>query len=97
MEAGCGSVRDWVLSYSTWNARRPSAGLMLDGDANAAPAPKIVAPVASTEKAMDTSDRFASTRLFAADELSSLTAMRLRLGAKGKESLSELDEFADES
>ncbi len=75
MEAGCGSVRDWVLSYSTWNARRPSPGLMLDGDANAAPAPKIVAPVASTEKAMDMNDRFASTRLFAADELSTRTVM----------------------
>ena len=97
MEAGCGSVRDWVPSYSTWNARRPSPGLTLDGDANAAPAPKIVAPVASTEKAMDMNDRFASTRLFAADELSTLTAMTFRLGAKGKGSLSELGEFADES
>jgi hypothetical protein len=81
-----------------WNAKSASPGATDDGDANAAPAPKIVAPVASTEKAIDTNDRFASIRLFAAgDMLSTLTAMRLRLGVKGKESLSELDEFADES
>jgi hypothetical protein len=52
--------------------------------------------VASTENAIDINDRFASTRLFAVDELSTFTAMTLRLSAKGKESLSELDEFADE-
>ncbi|WP_156751188.1 hypothetical protein [Mycobacterium sp. 1245111.1] len=53
--------------------------------------------MASTEKAIDMNDRFASTRLFAVDELSTFTAMTLRLGAKGKESLSELGEFVDES
>jgi hypothetical protein len=71
---------------------------MLDGDANAAPAPKSVAPVASTEKAIDMIDRFASMRPSAADELLSTCCVISRtVMAKGKESLSELDEFADES
>lgn len=70
---------------------------MLDGEASAAPAPKKAAPVANTEKAIDMNDRFASTRLFAAGELSTTSAMGLRLGAKGKESLSELGEFGGES
>ena len=49
---------------------------MLDGDANAAPAPKIVAPVASTENAIDMTDRFASTRLLTGgDMLSMLTVI----------------------
>jgi hypothetical protein len=90
-------VRGYVPNYLPWNAKSASPGATDDGDANAAPAPKIVAPVATTEKAIDMNDRFASTRLFAVDELSTLTAMTLRLSAKGKESLSELDEFADES
>jgi hypothetical protein len=49
---------------------------MLEGDANAAPAPKIAAPVASTENAIDMTDRFASTQLSTAgDTLSTLTAI----------------------
>ncbi|WP_343571882.1 hypothetical protein [Mycobacterium sp.] len=71
---------------------------MLDGDANAAPAPKIAAPVANTERVIDMTDRFASTRPFAAgDLLSMFAAMVLRLVAKGKQSLSELGEFGGES
>ena len=82
---------------------------MLDGEANAAPAPKNAAVVARIEKAIDFIERFASTRPFTAgDMLSTLTAipsshrtrkitLRSRLSAKGKESLSELDEFACES
>jgi hypothetical protein len=58
---------------------------MLDGDANAAPAPKKVAPAASTERAVDKKDRLASTRQFTAGELlSTLAVMMLRLVAKGK-------------
>jgi hypothetical protein len=49
---------------------------MLEGEAMAAPAPKIVAPVASTEKAIDTNDRLASTRPFTAEDmLSTLNAI----------------------
>lgn len=48
---------------------------MLDGDAIAAPAPKIVAPVASTESAIDMTDRFASALLAAGDALSTLKAI----------------------
>jgi hypothetical protein len=58
---------------------------MLDGDANAAPAPKKVAPAASTERAVDKADRLASTRPVTAGELlSTLAFMMLRLVAKGK-------------
>jgi hypothetical protein len=58
---------------------------MLDGEANAAPAPKKVAPAASTERVVDKNDRFASTRPFTAGELlSTLVFMMLRLVAKGK-------------
>jgi hypothetical protein len=58
---------------------------MLDGDANAAPAPKKVAPAASTERAVDKNDRLASSRPFTAGELlSTLASMMLRLVAKGK-------------
>jgi hypothetical protein len=66
---------------------------MLDGDASAAPAPKMDAPAASTENAIDMADRFASMRPFTAEELLSTRAvMTLRLMAKAKESLSVLDE-----
>jgi len=58
---------------------------MLDGEAIAAPAPKKVAPAASTERAVDKNDRFASTRPFTAGEtLSTLVFIMLRLVAKGK-------------
>jgi hypothetical protein len=58
---------------------------MLDGDAIAAPAPKKVAPAASTERAVDKNDRFTSTRSFTAGEmLSTLVFILLRLVAKGK-------------
>jgi hypothetical protein len=58
---------------------------MLDGEANAAPAPKKVTPAASTERAVDKNDRFTSTRPFTAGELlSTLVFMMLRLVAKGK-------------
>jgi hypothetical protein len=58
---------------------------MLDGDANAAPAPKRVTPAASTERTVDKNDRFTSTRPFTAGEtLSTLDSMMLRLVAKGK-------------
>jgi hypothetical protein len=58
---------------------------MLDGEAIAAPAPRKVAPAASTERAADKNDRFASTRPFTAGELlSTLAFMMLRLVAKGK-------------
>lgn len=71
---------------------------MLDGDAIAAPAPRNAAPVASSEKAIDVIDRFASTRtLTAGDVLSSITFMSLTVTTKGKGSLSELDEFGGES
>jgi hypothetical protein len=62
---------------------------MLDGDANAAPAPNIADPVANTERTIDSTDRFTSTRPFAAgDLLSMLDVMILRLVPKGKQSLS---------
>jgi hypothetical protein len=83
---------------------------MLDGEASAAPAPKNAAVVARIEIAIDFVERFTSTRPFTAgDMLSTLTVipsshraaqkitLRSRLRAKGKESLSELGEFADES
>ncbi len=71
---------------------------MLDGEAIAAPAPRNVAPVASTEKAIDTTDLFASTRPVSADDvLLSVAFMLMTVTAKGKGSLSELDEFAGES
>jgi hypothetical protein len=71
---------------------------MLDGDASAAPAPKSVAPAATTERAVDKIDRLASMRPLTADELlSTLASMVLRLMAKGKGSLSELDESVGES
>jgi hypothetical protein len=58
---------------------------MLDGDANAAPAPKKFTPAANTERAVDKNDRLASSRPFTAGELlSSLAFMMLRLVAKGK-------------
>jgi hypothetical protein len=41
---------------------------MLDGEAIAAPAPKNAAPVASSEKAIDMTDRFASMRPFTAED-----------------------------
>jgi hypothetical protein len=55
----CGRRRQ---NYLPWNARRASPGIMLDGEAMAAPAPKNAAPVASSEKAIDMTDRFTSTR-----------------------------------
>ncbi len=71
---------------------------MLDGEAIAAPAPRNPAHVASSEKAIDVTDRFASTRtLIAGDVLSSVAFMRLTVMTKGKGSLSELDEFGGES
>jgi hypothetical protein len=58
---------------------------MLDGDANAAPAPNKVARAASTERAVDKNDRLASSRPVTAGELlSTLAFMMLRLVAKGK-------------
>jgi hypothetical protein len=49
---------------------------MLDGDANAAPAPRNAALVARIEKAIDFIERFASMRLSTAgDMLSTLTAI----------------------
>jgi hypothetical protein len=85
-------------NYPTWNAKSPSPRLMLDGDAKAAPAPNIAAPAANTESAIDITDRFTSTRPFAAgDLLSMLAVMLFRLVPKGKQSLSELDEFGGES
>jgi hypothetical protein len=66
---------------------------MLDGDAIAAPAPKKVAPAASTERAVDKNDRLASARPSTAGELLSILAfIWLTVEAKAKESLSELDE-----
>jgi hypothetical protein len=41
---------------------------MLDGEAMAAPAPKNAAPVASSEKAIDMADRFASGRPLTAED-----------------------------
>jgi hypothetical protein len=41
---------------------------MLDGEAMAAPAPKNAAPVASSEKAIDMTDRFASGRPLTAED-----------------------------
>jgi hypothetical protein len=71
---------------------------MLDGEAIAAPAPKNVAPVASSEKAIDMTDRFASMRPFTTDDvLSSVAFMQLTVMAKGKGSLSVLGEFSGES
>ena len=72
---------------------------MLDGEAIAAPAPKNVAPVASSEKAIDMTDRFASMRPFTTDDdvLSSVAFMLLTVMAKGKGSLSVLGEFSGES
>jgi hypothetical protein len=71
---------------------------MLDGEAIAAPAPRNAAPVASTEKAIDMTDRFASTRPFAADVvLSSVAFMLSTVVTKGKGSLSVLGEFCGES
>jgi hypothetical protein len=64
----------------------------------AAPAPRNAPPVASTEKTTDMTDRFASMRPFTADELlSTCVFMSLTVMAKGKGSLSELDEFGGES
>jgi hypothetical protein len=58
---------------------------MLDGDANAAPAPNKVALAASTERAVDKNDRLASSRPVTAGELlATLAFMMLRLVAKGK-------------
>jgi hypothetical protein len=58
---------------------------MLDGDAIAAPAPRKVAPAASTERVADKNDRLASARPSTAGELlSTLAFMMLRLVAKGK-------------
>jgi hypothetical protein len=71
---------------------------MLDGEAIAAPAPRNVAPVASSEKAIDMTDRFASRRPFTADDvLSSVAFMLLTVMTKGKGSLSLLGEFSGES
>lgn len=70
---------------------------MLDGEAIAAPAPKSAAPVASTEKASDTTDRFVSMRPLAADELlSTCVVMFMTVVPKDKGTLSELDELAGE-
>ena len=79
-------------NYLAWNARNASPGIMLDGEAIAAPAPRNVAPVASTEKALDTTDR-----LVTADDVVSVAFMLMTVTAKGKGSLSELDEFVGES
>ena len=71
---------------------------MLDGEAIAAPAPRNVAPVASSEKAIDMTDRFASRRPLTASELlSSFACMVLTVMTKGKGSLSLLGEFGSES
>ena len=71
---------------------------MLDGDAIAAPAPKKVAPAASTERAADKNDRLASARPSTAGELlSTLVFISLTVVAKAKGSLSELDESGGES
>jgi hypothetical protein len=71
---------------------------MLDGEAIAAPAPRNVAPVASSEKAIDMTDRFASRRSLTVDDvLSSCALMLLTVMTKGKGSLSELGEFGGES
>jgi hypothetical protein len=71
---------------------------MLDGEAIAAPAPRNAPPVASSEKAIDINDRFASKRPFTADDvLSSVAFMLLTIVTKAKGSLSELDEFGGES
>ena len=64
----------------------------------AAPAPRNAAPVASSEKAIDKTDRFASKRpLTTGEALSSFVFMTMTITVKGKGSLSELGEFADES
>jgi hypothetical protein len=71
-----------------------SPGVMLDGDAIAAPAPKSVAPAASTDRAVDRTDRLAGVRPFAAgDMLSAVVVMPMTLVAKGKGSLSVLGEY----
>jgi hypothetical protein len=82
----------------TWNASRASPGIMLDGEAMAAPAPKNAAPVASSEKAIDNIDRFTSGRpLTTGEVLSSFVFISTTITLKGKGSLSELDEFGGES
>ena len=92
---GCGTL---LRNYLPWNASKASPGIMLDGEAIAAPAPRNVAPVASTEKVIDMTDRFASMRPFTADDvLLSVAFMLLTLMTKGKGSLSVLGEFGDES
>jgi hypothetical protein len=68
---------------------------MLDGEAMA---PKNAAPVASSEKAIDMTDRFVSMRPLTTGELlSSFAFMTFTVKAKGKGSLSELGEFGGES
>jgi hypothetical protein len=68
---------------------------MLDEEAMA---PKNAAPVASSEKVIDMTDRFASTRPLTPGELlPSFAFMTLTVEAKGKGSLSELGEFGGES
>jgi hypothetical protein len=74
-----------------------SPGIMLDGEAMAAPAPKNAAPVASSEKAIDMADRLASTRPLAAELMSLFAFMSLTVMAKGKGSLSVLGGFGGES
>jgi hypothetical protein len=71
---------------------------MLDGEAIAAPAPKNAPPVASSEKAIDMTDRFASKRPSTAEDLlSSVAFMLLTVTTKAKGSLSVLGEFGGES
>jgi hypothetical protein len=74
-----------------------SPGIMLDGEAMAAPAPKNAAPVASSEKAIDMADRLASTRPLATELMSWFAFMSLTVMAKGKGSLSVLGGFGGES
>jgi hypothetical protein len=71
---------------------------MLDGEAMAAPAPRNAPPVASSENAIDMTDRFASKRPSTAkDLLSSVAFMLLTVMTKAKGSLSVLGEFGGES
>ena len=71
---------------------------MLDGEAIAAPAPKNAVPVASSEKAIDNTDRFVSGRPLTTDDvLSPVVFMSMTVVVKGKGSLSELGEFGGES
>ena len=87
-----------LVDYLTWNASRASPGIMLDGEAMAAPAPKNAAPVASSEKAIDNTERFVSGRPLTTDDvLSSLVFISMTITVKGKGSLSELGEFGGES